>query len=55
MKAGNAPIRKNKMKGASNPGKEFVGELTLKHVYEIAKIKLTVGPRMVLLKGKRLN
>ncbi|KAF8421304.1 mitochondrial 54S ribosomal protein YmL19 [Tirmania nivea] len=41
MKAGNVPVRRNKMKGASNPGKEFVGEVTLKHVYEIAKIKLT--------------
>jgi len=56
MKASNVPIRKNKMKGASNPGKEFVGEVTLKHVYEIAKIKLTVGPKALLLKkGKGLN
>lgn len=31
------------MKGASNPGKEWVGEVSLKHVYEIALIKQTVS------------
>ncbi|KAI5807249.1 mitochondrial 54S ribosomal protein YmL19 [Peziza echinospora] len=40
MKAANVPLKKGKMKGANNPGKEWVGdEVTLKHVYEIAKIK----------------
>ncbi|KFY24043.1 hypothetical protein V493_05472 [Pseudogymnoascus sp. VKM F-4281 (FW-2241)] len=34
-----APMRKSKLKGAMNPGKESVGTVTLKHVYEIAKIK----------------
>ena len=29
------------MKGANNPGKEYVGSVSLKHVYEIAKIKQT--------------
>ena len=29
------------MKRANNPGKEFVGSVSLKHVYEIAKIKQT--------------
>ncbi len=31
--------KKGKRKGASNPGKEIVGTVSLKHVYEIAKIK----------------
>lgn len=31
--------KKGKRKGASNPGKETVGTVSLKHVYEIAKIK----------------
>ncbi|KAK4040244.1 ribosomal protein L11, N-terminal domain-containing protein [Parachaetomium inaequale] len=31
--------KKGKRKGASNPGKETVGSVSLKHVYEIAKIK----------------
>ncbi|KAH6631434.1 mitochondrial 54S ribosomal protein YmL19 [Chaetomium tenue] len=31
--------KKGKRKGASNPGKEIVGTLSLKHIYEIAKIK----------------
>jgi large subunit ribosomal protein L11 len=34
---------KGKMKGAHNPGKEFVGEVSLKHIYEIAKIKKSVS------------
>lgn len=32
---------KGRRKGASNPGKETVGTVSLKHVYEIAKIKQT--------------
>jgi len=28
-----------KKKGASNPGTEIVGTVSLKHIYEIAKIK----------------
>lgn len=39
LTAAGAPIRGGKLKGASNPGKESVGEVSLKHVYEIAKIK----------------
>jgi large subunit ribosomal protein L11 len=31
--------KKGKRKGASRPGHEVVGKITLKHVYEIAKIK----------------
>jgi large subunit ribosomal protein L11 len=30
---------KNKIRGAQKPGKDIVGSVTLKHVYEIAKIK----------------
>lgn len=30
---------KNKLKGANRPGHETVGSVTLKHIYEIAKIK----------------
>lgn len=32
---------KNRVRGANNPGKEVVGTVTLKHVYEIAKMKQT--------------
>ncbi|KAH0427844.1 hypothetical protein CcaCcLH18_09460 [Colletotrichum camelliae] len=43
LNAAEVPIvpvgNKKKRKGASNPGKETVGTLSLKHVYEIAKIK----------------
>jgi large subunit ribosomal protein L11 len=40
LNAAEVPIgKKNKRKGASNPGKETVGTVSLKHVYEIAKIK----------------
>ncbi|KAK7981953.1 putative ribosomal protein L11- mitochondrial [Apiospora sp. TS-2023a] len=38
--AADLPVgKKGKRKGASQPGHEVVGSLTLKHVYEIAKIK----------------
>ncbi|KAH8681299.1 ribosomal protein L11, N-terminal domain-containing protein [Xylariales sp. PMI_506] len=40
--AAEVPIgKKGKRKGASKPGHETVGTITLKHVYEIAKIKQT--------------
>ncbi|KAK7956781.1 mitochondrial 54S ribosomal protein uL11m [Apiospora aurea] len=40
--AADLPVgKKGKRKGASRPGHEVVGTLTLKHVYEIAKIKQT--------------
>ncbi|KAL0631564.1 mitochondrial 54S ribosomal protein YmL19 [Maublancomyces gigas] len=38
-KAANIPEVKGKMKGAHNPGKEFAGQVSLKHIFEIAKIK----------------
>ncbi|RPA90249.1 mitochondrial 54S ribosomal protein YmL19 [Choiromyces venosus 120613-1] len=41
-KAAALPIdKKGRMKGASNPGKEWVGETSLKHIFEIAQIKQT--------------
>lgn len=36
--------RKNKLKGTTAPGTEIIGKVSLKHVYEIAKIKQTVCP-----------
>ena len=40
LNAADAPTGKGgKRKGASNPGKETVGTVSLKHIYEIAKIK----------------
>jgi large subunit ribosomal protein L11 len=33
--------KKGKRKGVSKPGHETVGTLSLKHIYEIAKIKQT--------------
>jgi large subunit ribosomal protein L11 len=39
LTAAGAPVRKSKLKGAMSPGKESVGQVSLKHVYEIAKIK----------------
>jgi len=34
--------KKGKLKGVNNPGSEIIGSVSLKHVYEIAKIKRTV-------------
>jgi large subunit ribosomal protein L11 len=40
LNAVDAPLnKKGKRKGASNPGHETIGNISLKHVYEIAKIK----------------
>lgn len=40
LNAAEAPFSKRgKRKGAGNPGKETIGTVSLKHVYEIAKIK----------------
>ncbi|KAK4165266.1 ribosomal protein L11, N-terminal domain-containing protein [Cladorrhinum sp. PSN259] len=40
LAAAEVPVSKKGMrKGAANPGKETVGTVSLKHVYEIAKIK----------------
>jgi large subunit ribosomal protein L11 len=39
MQAAGVKERKGKIRGAMEPGKESIGEVSLKHVYEIAKIK----------------
>lgn len=39
MKAAGVEMKKGRMRGAGNPGTETVGEVSIKHVYEIAKIK----------------
>ncbi|KAI9882293.1 MAG: hypothetical protein M1823_005963, partial [Watsoniomyces obsoletus] len=41
MNAAGVKERKGKVRGALEPGKETIGEVSLKHVYEIAKIKQT--------------
>lgn len=39
LQAAGVKERKGKIRGAVQPGKESVGEVSLKHVYDIAKIK----------------
>ncbi|OGM43465.1 mitochondrial 54S ribosomal protein YmL19 [Aspergillus bombycis] len=39
LQAANVEPRKNRIRGAMNPGHEIVGKVSLKHVYEIAQIK----------------
>lgn len=39
LKCAEVAPRKNKVRGAMEPGKESVGQVSLKHIYEIAKIK----------------
>lgn len=39
LQAAGVKERKAKIRGAMLPGKESVGEVSLKHVYDIAKIK----------------
>ena len=39
LQAAGVKERKGRVRGAMNPGQENVGEISLKHVYEIAKIK----------------
>ncbi|KAH8425369.1 mitochondrial 54S ribosomal protein YmL19 [Aspergillus melleus] len=39
LQAANVEPRKNRIRGAMNPGHETVGKISLKHVYEIATIK----------------
>ena len=39
LQAANVKERKGRLRGAMNPGKESVGEVSLKHVYDIARIK----------------
>ena len=39
LQAAGVKERKGKIRGAMQPGKESIGEVSLKHVYDIAKIK----------------
>ena len=39
LQAAGVKERGGKLKGANQPGKENVGEVSLKHIYDIAKIK----------------
>lgn len=39
LQAAGVPERKGRIRGAMNPGHEIIGKVSLKHVYEIAKIK----------------
>lgn len=39
LTAAGAPVVKGKPKGIGRPGHESIGQLSLKHCYEIAKIK----------------
>ena len=39
LQAANVKERKGRVRGAISPGKENVGEVSLKHVYDIARIK----------------
>jgi large subunit ribosomal protein L11 len=39
LRAAGVAFEKGKIKGADNPGSEIVGSVSLKHIYEIAKIK----------------
>ena len=39
LQASGVKERKGKMRGAIEPGKESIGEVSLKHIYDIAKIK----------------
>lgn len=39
LQAAGVKERKGRVRGASNPGSETVGQVSLKHVYEIAMIK----------------
>ncbi len=39
LQAANVKERKGRVRGSSLPGKEMIGEVSLKHVYDIARIK----------------
>ena len=39
LQAANVKETRSRIRGASSPGKETVGEVSLKHVYDIARIK----------------
>lgn len=39
LQAASVKERNGKLRGAMTPGKESIGEVSLKHIYDIAKIK----------------
>ncbi|KAL2864681.1 mitochondrial 54S ribosomal protein uL11m [Aspergillus lucknowensis] len=39
LQAAKVEPRKNRLRGAENPGHETIGTVSLKHIYEIARIK----------------
>jgi large subunit ribosomal protein L11 len=39
LQAASVEARKSKIRGAMQPGKESIGDISLKHVYDIANIK----------------
>ncbi|PGH00282.1 ribosomal protein L11 [Blastomyces parvus] len=39
LRAAGVEIRKGRLRGTENPGTDIIGKVSLKHVYEIAKIK----------------
>ncbi|PGH26990.1 ribosomal protein L11 [Polytolypa hystricis UAMH7299] len=41
LNAAGIEMRKNRLRGAETPGHDAIGSVSLKHVYEIAKIKQT--------------
>ena len=41
LQAANVEPRKNRVRGAMSPGHESIGQVSLKHVYEIAQNKQT--------------
>lgn len=41
LQAANVEPRKNRVRGAMSPGHESIGQVSLKHVYEIAQTKQT--------------
>lgn len=39
LKAAGVEEKKGRLRGGGQPGHEFIGELSLKHIYEIALVK----------------
>ncbi|EEH49494.1 ribosomal protein L11 [Paracoccidioides brasiliensis Pb18] len=39
FKAADIEMRKGRLRGTESPGKVYIGKVSLKHIYEIAKIK----------------
>ena len=41
LQAANVEPRKNRVRGAMSPGHESIGQVSLKHIYEVAQTKQT--------------